>query len=133
MLQKFLNLLAQLFGHIQWSKPAWINRLFERAKPGLQQSSTRLSTHLSAHKKLYKRGLTVALVATSGALIGYRIIQSLPKPNQVTFEVQAPSPMSVLPNSVPNPLVIRFSASAARLDLIQKPIPADALCCPSLH
>ncbi|HEY5807624.1 MAG TPA: alpha-2-macroglobulin, partial [Povalibacter sp.] len=63
--------------------------------------------------------LAIVLVLAAG-LLTWRWYQGLPKPVEIAFEVSAPAVTcySCEPPGTPNPLVIRFGASAAPLDRV---------------
>lgn len=96
-------LLRILFGEIHWRAPPWLGWIRNNLR-----------------RFLITTGLI--LLALLGALAGWRWYQSLPKPLQTTFSIEAPAVTCYLcnPPGKPNPLVLRFSQSAAPLKLTGK-------------
>ena len=105
------QLLRTLVGEVDWQAPPWLGWL---------------------RRNLRRVALVAGVVAltTLAAFAGWRWYQSLPKPLATQFSVEAPALTcySCTPPGKPNPLLVRFSQSAAPLSLTGKDLdPAKEL------
>lgn len=108
-------LFSSLFGRLHWEQPAWLDFIFVGfaiAFGWIKRNPRRAA----------KYGLiTLALlIAAGGAWYAYSLI---PKPELVTLQASNP-PRTQLENddAKPQPLIVRFSASAAPLDKVGKEV-----------
>lgn len=108
-------LFRGLFGCVQWQRPAWI-AIFR------QGTSTAFGWCKSNPRKFAKYSAIVIVVfaAIGGAWYAYSLV---PKPELITFQVDAPPRTQFeSENYKPNPLIIRFSQSAAPLEKVGKEV-----------
>ncbi|MET0659394.1 MAG: alpha-2-macroglobulin [Steroidobacteraceae bacterium] len=112
--------LAALFGQVHWQPPAWAAAIGKRAQAGAASAGATARRHPRATAF----GAIAFALSIVGGLWLWQWYQSRPKPVEVTFAITAP-PVTCYacePPGTPNPLVVRFSASVAPLDAIDKPI-----------
>jgi alpha-2-macroglobulin len=123
--QRARPILHSLFGEVHWQSPPWLNwlavHLCDRAR----------ATLVYVRQNPRRSGIAAALVLllTCAAYAGWRWYESLPKPVETQFTVHAPEVTcySCDPPGKPNPVLVRFSQSAAPLQLTGKDIdPASA-------
>jgi uncharacterized protein YfaS (alpha-2-macroglobulin family) len=109
-------LLTALIGDWHWSAPAWVRAL------------QRLWQSLVAKIRSQPRAsaVTAGLVAVllGGGYAGWQWYQHLPKPVEIEFTVQAPERTcyECEPAGKPNPMLVHFSGSVAKLEAAGKPI-----------
>ncbi|MES2802663.1 MAG: MG2 domain-containing protein [Bdellovibrionota bacterium] len=99
----------QIFGNINYTKPVWLQKIFDHLKKNPEQTK----------KLLITLGSIVATVVVVVLAKGY--YDNLPKPNAVTFRV-GPIYNYDFVRPEPRALYITFSKSAASVDMIGKPI-----------
>lgn len=108
-------LLVGIFGRLNWQRPAWLAFVFA----GFTTASGWIKRD---PRRAAKYGLIILalLIAGGGAWYGYSLI---PKPELVTLQASNP-PRTQLENddAKPQPLIVRFSASAAPLDKVGKEV-----------
>lgn len=109
----FGNLFALIFGNVNYTKPVWLQKIFDLAKVNPQKT-----------KKFFIT-LSAVVVTIVGVFLAKNYYDNLPKPNAVSFRVgQIYSYNHVQPE--PRSLYITFNKSAASVDMIGKPI-ADGI------
>ena len=118
--QRARRLLHTLFGEVAWKSPPWV--------PWLTAESARRAGAIRAYVRQNPRRCSIAatalLVVGFGAYAGWHWYQGLPRPVETQFTVEAPQVTcySCSPPEQPNPVVVRFSQSAAPLQLTGKDI-----------
>jgi uncharacterized protein YfaS (alpha-2-macroglobulin family) len=118
--QRARLLLHSLFGEVHWQSPPWLNwlsvHLRDRARAAL--------AYVRQNPRRAGIAAALLLVITGAAYAGWRWYQGLPKPVETQFTVHAPEVTcySCNPPGKPNPVLVRFSESAAPLQLTGKDI-----------
>ena len=108
-------LFGALFGRVQWQRPAWM--AFSRKGASIAFNWGKANPRKFAK---YSSIVVVTLAALGGAWYAYSLI---PKPELITFQVYAPPRTQVEnENYKPNPLIVRFSQSAAPLEKVGKEV-----------
>lgn len=117
------QLFAVVFGAVEWRAPTWIVFL-RRHLRALQE---RLNTEFRQHPLRSAVLLSLAVALIAGGLWGWRWYQALPKPQLVSFTVEAPARTCYEcdPPGKPNPLRVRFSESVAPLDAVGKSLDGE--------
>jgi uncharacterized protein YfaS (alpha-2-macroglobulin family) len=103
--------LRPLFGNVAWSAPAWVPVTGKVARQ---------------HPLKFTGSIAGVLVLVAAGWFGWHWWENRPKapePNRITFEVSAPAvtDYDATPPTI-QPLVIRFSGSAARIESLGKPV-----------
>jgi len=113
-------LFSAVFGSVDWYAPDWLRFLGQRVRAGC--NALVASSRARPARMAGIVGVVVALIA--GSYGGWRWYQSLPKPQLVSFEVNAPGRTCYEcdPVGAPNPLRVRFSESVAPIEVAGKPI-----------
>ena len=118
--QRARLLLHTLFGEVHWHSPPWLKWVSARVRNRAQ------ATLAYVRENPRRSGIAaVLLLAITGAsYAGWRWYQGLPKPVETQFTVEAPTVTcySCTPAGKPFPLLVRFSQSAAPLQLNGKDI-----------
>lgn len=127
-LKDFLGtVLGGFFGALSWQPPAWLQTLLDALLPRLRAALD----WRRAHPRESGLALAVLLLLLAAGLGGWRWWQSRPQPQTLTVSVEAPALTCYAceaPDDAPKPLVLRFSGSAAALELVGKEIaPASGL------
>ena len=104
-------ILRPLIGNVSWSAPAWM--------PAIGAAVRRRPLHFAGGL------LTVLIVATAG-WYGWHWYKNRPvpvEPDKIMFQVQAPelTDYTTKPIAI-RPLLVTFSGSAARIELVGKPV-----------
>ena len=106
-------LFGALLGHLHWQRPAWAGLLAKGIRKGLDwiRQNPRRS-------KKYGLIALAVLAVTGGSWYAYSLI---PRPELISIQVTNP-PLTRLEDdeAKPQPLIVRFSASAAPLDKVGK-------------
>ena len=112
-MEKLKSLLARLFaivfGNISYTKPAWLQKVFDRTKSNPEKSKKILITFVSV----------AAVIA--GVLLAKNYYDNLPKPDAVTFRVSEIYSYDFM-RPEPRSLYISFNKSAASVDMVGKPV-----------
>lgn len=118
--QRARLLLHALFGEVHWRSPPWLN--WVSLQLGTRAQATQ--AYVRANPRRSSIAAVLVLAITAGAYAGWRWYESLPKPVETQFTVQAPEVTcySCNPPGKPNPILVRFSQSAAPLQLTGKDI-----------
>lgn len=103
------HLFAQIFGNINYSKPVWLQKIFDHSRANPQKT-----------KKVFI-SLVALVVTIVGAYFAKNYYDNLPKPNTVSFRVSQISAYDVY-RPEPRALYITFNKSAASVDMIGKSI-----------
>jgi hypothetical protein len=127
-----LPFLRALFGQLRWTPPVWL----QRTAGSLRGWSRRAIDWLAARRTANPAGFwttTLALIAfTIGGYAGWQWYEHLPQPHYLYASISRPRPTRLEPNALPDPVEIRFSGSAARLDAIGKTVTAGITVTPAL-
>ncbi len=109
-------LLGRVFGTVRWTPPTWGSALATRARRG----GAAIRSFVGARRRAVLTGGAglAALLAVAAGLLWW--LESRPKPLRISVEVTAPGLTAIEAVPRPEPLRIRFGASAARLDRIGK-------------
>ena len=112
--------LLSLFGEVHWQSPPWLNWLAAR----LREHARAALVYVRQNPRRAGIAGSLVLLITCAAYAGWRWYQSLPKPVETQFTVQAPEVTcySCDPPQKPNPILVRFSQSAAPLQVTGKDI-----------
>ncbi len=106
------RLLRPLIGDVQWQAPGWLRGLANAA--GFLALALASWVRTDVRRAAMVGGMGLALIA--GGVAGKVWYDRLPKPLEVTIEVVTPDPTPVeQPDAKPEPLLIKFSESAATL------------------
>jgi uncharacterized protein YfaS (alpha-2-macroglobulin family) len=112
----FAAVLAALIGDWHWSAPAWVR--------AMQRLAQALVAKIRAQPRA--SAVTVGLIAIvlGGGYAAWQWYQHLPKPVEIEFTVQAPARTcyECEPAGKPNPVVVHFSGSVAKLEAAGKPV-----------
>ncbi len=103
--------LRPIFGNMSWSAPAWVPATGRAARQ---------------HPLTFTGSIAGVLILAAAGWFGWHWWENRPKPvepNRITFEAPAPdiSDYDHAPLSV-HPLTVTFSASAAKLEALGKPV-----------
>jgi uncharacterized protein YfaS (alpha-2-macroglobulin family) len=113
------RLLRPLIGDVQWLAPGWLRGLGNAAGFFAMAFSSWVRSDM--RRAAIAGGVGLALIA--GGVAGKAWYDRLPKPHEVTVEVVTPDPTPVdQPNAKPDPLMIKFSESAATLAGVGKDV-----------
>jgi len=120
--------LALIVGRVDWQAPAWL--------PPVQRSLASAAAAVRARPRRYAGIVASLLAVVAIGSLGYRWWQAQPRPPEpvaVTLQVAAPglTDYSTAPIVV-HPLRVSFSASAAVLALVGKPVTAGIQMRPEL-
>lgn len=112
-------LFSAVFGSIEWRAPNWLRFLGRRCRSA--------ASSLRAHPGRGIGLIALFLAISAAGVYGWRWYQQQPKPELLTFEVEAPERTCYEcdPPGEPNPLLVRFSESAAPIEAIDKIIDAS--------
>ena len=114
------GLLTALVGDWHWSAPAWLR--------GLQRLLQALAAAFVARIKTQPRASALVaglvFIVLGGGYAAWQWYRHLPQPVEIEFTVQAPDRTcyECEPAGKPNPLLVNFSASVAKLEAAGKPI-----------
>lgn len=113
-------LFSTLFGSLDWYAPDWLRFVGRRLRAGLQTLRAGMRAHPG--RSAGAAAILVALIA--GGFGAWRWYESRPKPELVTFEVNAPARTCYEcdPPGSPQPLRVRFSGSVAPIEASGKPL-----------
>src|ERR1700754_4056728 len=105
------RLLKPVFGNMAWSAPAWVPATGRAAR---------------SHPLKFTGSIAAVLVLAAAGWFGWHWWQNLPKPvepNRIRFQAPAPENSDYENGPVViHPLTVTFSASAARLESLGKPV-----------
>ncbi len=110
-MSKLRRLLTLIFGNISWQPPGWLRE----------------------HRRAVVWITVLTLLASAGGWFGYDYYRKLPKPRTVAVSVDPPPVTKLEKELKPRPLLVRFDDSAARLDLIGKPLSAGVRVEPAIE
>lgn len=113
------RLLRPLIGDVRWQAPGWMRGIGNAA--GF--CAVALTSWIKSDLRRAAIAGVVGIAVIAGAAAGKVWYDKQPKPLQVTFEVAVPEPTPVdQPNAKPEPLLIKFSDSAATLGGVGKEV-----------
>src|SRR6266481_5517740 len=128
-----LPFLRTIFGQFRWTPPAWLHR----ADSWLRRRSRSAIDWLAARRASNPTGFWLAtfaiLAVIVGGYAGWQCYEHLPEPHYLQVSIIRPSPTKLEPNATPDPLVIQFSGSAARLGAIGKNVTRGITVTPALE
>ncbi|MBI2891512.1 MAG: alpha-2-macroglobulin family protein [Nitrospirae bacterium] len=104
----------QFFGSSTWAPPPWWD--------GARRARAAVVSWERSHEKAIRRYAVVlaALALVSGGIYGWYV--SRPRPSRVAVTIVPPGPTKLEKDAKPDPLKIRFTASAARLEDVGKDV-----------
>jgi len=107
-----------LLGEVDWRAPPWI--LWTAARVKAQTGATIAQVRRKPRQAALLACTTLTII--SGAYFTYRWYESLPRPVETGFTVTSPGTTCYAcePPGKPDPLLIRFEASVAPLEMIGK-------------
>ena len=116
------GLLATIFGSVQWQAPEWLQAVIAHLRSG----ANHVRTTLREKPGQSAGAIALSLIVIAGAFAGWRWYQTLPKPQLVNVEIVAPARTCYEcdPPGTPQPLLLKFSESAAPLDAAGKALDA---------
>lgn len=116
-LKKFIaQSLKIILGQISWTPPAWSKSVASYANTTAMRAGNSYTKLYKEDRKKFWTYNSIVLICIAVGIGGYGWYCSLPEPHKVTFTVVEPSPTSLEKDAKPNPLVVNFSGSAARLE-----------------
>jgi alpha-2-macroglobulin len=117
--QRLRRILRASFGEVSWTPPPWL------AAAGAAVGRGAAGARANRRRALAIAAGVLALVA--GGVLLWRWYEARPKPVLVAFEVAAPAVTcyGCDPPGSPNPLLVRFDASAAPLEGVGHAFEAD--------
>ncbi|HMK87129.1 MAG TPA: hypothetical protein VK437_14305, partial [Steroidobacteraceae bacterium] len=112
------RLARATLGELHWSAPPWVQWTAGR----LQSNAESAAAYARGHPRKTATILLTAVCAVGAAYAGWRWYESRPRPVPTEFVVSAPEVTCYAcePPGKPNPLIVRFSGSAAPLALSGK-------------
>ena len=124
LIKKIGRAFRFLFGTIIYQPPGFIPPLRQKLKKTYQDAVRGFRKIKTGHPGVYK-GLKIIILVLLILFMGYKIWQStIPEPKKLRVMLEAPGPMPLVKETRPNPLIIDFTGSAARLEDVQKEITA---------
>jgi uncharacterized protein YfaS (alpha-2-macroglobulin family) len=113
-------LIRTLFGEIHWRAPWWLRWLAAH----LSDRARAVASHVIAKPVSSAIAAGITLASLLGAYAGWRWYEARPRPVETQFSVEAPrvTCYSCEPVGQPNPVVVRFSGSAAPLQMSGKDV-----------
>lgn len=124
MSKNIREILKSIFGSISYQPPPFIKTLRQRSEKAYHSTGTKFNDFKTQRGKLYL-ALKITIPVLVLLIAGYAIWRStLPEPKRITISVQAPGLTPLMKNAIPDPLYIKFSGSAARLEDVQKEVTA---------
>lgn len=115
-------LFAAVFGSVDWYAPDWLRFIGRRLRKGW----VRVRAEFRGRPGRAAGAVLLLVAVIAGGVGGWRWYQNLPKPQLVSFTVDAPARTcyDCEPPGAPNPLFVRFSESVAPLDAAGKALDA---------
>ncbi len=122
-------LLIALFGEIRWSPPGWLRAIESR----IAAVFARLGAARERDpRRFWSSVVGIALVVAASAA-GWNWYRHLPKPHTLTIAATLPKPTKLEKDAVPDPLILRFSGSAATLAEVGKDVASGITSTPPLE
>jgi uncharacterized protein YfaS (alpha-2-macroglobulin family) len=118
------RMLLPFLGRVSWTPPGWLVAVGEKLAP--------VSRFWSLHKRRIKQSILAVFLLAVFGIAGYIWYLLQPQPVRLSVTSDTPAPMRMEKDAKPNPLVLYFSGSAARLDQIGKPITAGISISPKI-
>ena len=117
--------LRAAFGDLSWSRPSWM---------------AALAAHIRKQPRRYgggALGLAASIGLAWGGWLWYQSLPHPPEPDRITFEAPAPQITDYAPADgtrkiVIHPLDVKFSGSAAPIELVGKPVTKGITMTPAL-
>ena len=114
--------LRTIFGALSWQPPPWCSRLTDASR----RNRARISASVRSNPRRWALGAGATFLVLVAAVVALHWYLTRPQPVEVAFTV-TPPPVTCYacdPPRPPNPLIVRFAASAAPLERIDHPIQA---------
>jgi len=127
-----LAVLRTIFGQVRWSPPPWIESAWRATSRGAVRVSSRLAAARRRNPKRFWISTASIAVLTVGGALGVHWYRNRPEPRYVELNGTWPQATELTPDAKFNPLRLSFSASAARLGAVGKPVSARITIDPSL-
>jgi uncharacterized protein YfaS (alpha-2-macroglobulin family) len=108
--------LGGIFGTLSWSAPPWLRRVGEwfNREWGTSRAWIR------AHRRRFTTIVAISTLSLVALALAYLWYQSRPKPVEFSFRTEAPAPTKIEEGAKPNPLLITFNGSVAKLEDMEK-------------
>ncbi|MBN2244566.1 MAG: hypothetical protein JW755_01845, partial [Candidatus Aminicenantes bacterium] len=112
------NILKIILGEITWKPPNWIKTFGKSISKPLSSAAAWMKKH---PKLTLSLGILFIVVIAAGIFL-YLWFISRPEPVRFTFDHTSPNATILGENPVPDPIIVNFNGSVARLDQIGKPV-----------
>ena len=127
-----LPFLRSIFGQFQWTPPTWLRRASVSLRGWSARAVNWLATRRAANPAGFWLATFAILAVIVGGYAGWQWYEHLPEPHYLQVSISRPAPTPLEPNAKPDPLVIQFSGSAARLGAIGKNVTRGITVTPAL-
>ena len=126
-------LIVALFGEMSWSPPRWLRFLADRVRSGNQRLRETLAEARDRNPRRFWILVATAVLCLAGSVGGWNWYRHRPKPHKLSITATWPQPTRLEKDATPDPLVIRFSGSAASLAQVGKEVKSGITATPPLE
>ncbi len=126
-------LTVALVGEINWAPPRWLRFLADLARSASQHLHAALAQARERNPRRFWTLAATLAVCLAGSVAAWNWYRHLPKPHKLGVTGTWPQPTRLEKDAKPDPLVIRFSGSAALLGQVGKEVKSGIAVAPPLE
>jgi alpha-2-macroglobulin len=132
--QRFIHpLTVALVGEVNWSPPRWLRFLAGLARSGNKRLRQAVAEARDKNPRRFWVLVATAVFCLAGSVAGWNWYSHRPKPHKLSVSGTWPRPTRLEKDAQPDPLVIRFSGSAASLAQVGKEVKSGITATPPLE